>query len=992
LSYSPSSPPPPDSIRRYAESFIKQYDKNGNGQLDKEELSEMKPLYRAMYRVADKNQDGIITLDEFIERLVQSTQNIPKQFIISRYGIETLTDSRAGQYDSYALDSTANPKRIDAIGAFDNMKSYGIYELQGDRLTLCNSLDKQPTELSASPDNALTVLKRVTDSTEKSPRQENTALKPTEIPKGSGIGERAAKGKETNEASRKIRFKISFQPWKAVLPWFADQAGLSLMMDAPPPGTFNYTADKEYTVDEAIDLLNWVLMAKGYKLVRHEQLLMVVELEKAVRAPNSPSGGTSTIEPLFKFDFKTTNITRDDIMETVSANGTIEPAEVVDVSAQVSGRIVSFGDDPRGTSDPQFKGKLIDYNSPVEEGTVLARIDDALYKSRVEQEKAAERRTQIEYSQAKAKAEIAESEWQRVQDLYKNKNISTSDYDLAKTNYTLAQAATITALATMQQSKATLEQAQINLNNTVIKSPINGSIVARRLNIGQNVGPDPNAPSLFLIAKDLKNMQVWASVDEGDIGRIRDRMTASFIVDAFPKEKFMSKVIQIRKDAIRTQNAVTYTVILAFDNSDIKLMPYLTANIKFEVDARKHVLLVPNAALRWKPSAEMMAKGGPVQIEKLEGLDVTIVHGDKDAVQNTIIALSNLSTALAEQKRGIIWVKSQDDKHVRPIEVQTGLTDGRMTEISGPDVNEGMEVVIGHTLKVGADIGPTINHFSPDDSTQPAKVTAKIEKPDGKPVKSVFLGGWSVNDADLEHLQGLGQLESLNLANANVTDAGLERLKGATQLQSLNLTFTKVTDAGVEHIKGLTNLQSLSLHGIGVTDAGVERLKTLTNLRELSLYNTAITDAGLEHLKGLTKLQSLDLGANKITGAGLKHISGLTELQSLNLIWTQLTDAGLDYLEGLNKLQSLNLWSTKVTDVGMEHLKGLTQLQSLELGRSKVTDACLEHLQGLTQLQSLGLAETKVTDEGVKKLQKALPNCKIEGKNARVEADSREKR
>jgi HlyD family secretion protein len=150
-------------------------------------------------------------------------------------------------------------------------------------------------------------------------------------------------------------------------------------------------------------------------------------------------------------------------------------------------------------------------------------------------------------------------------------------------------------------------------------------------------------------------------------------------------------------------------------------MPYMTANLKFEIDTRHDVLRAPNAALRWKPSSELVAEGGPVQVEKLEGLDVIIVRGDQDAVQNTISALNNLSTALANQNRGIIWVKSQDGKRVRPIEVKTGLTDGTITEISGPDLKEGMEVVIGQSLKVGIDHGPTINPFSPEDSKQSKK-------------------------------------------------------------------------------------------------------------------------------------------------------------------------------------------------------------------------------------------------------------------------------
>jgi RND family efflux transporter MFP subunit len=833
----------------------------------------------------------------------------------------------------YTIDPTASPKTIDigipgdsSPGSEMRFAALGIYEIDGDQLRICLArylpslkTEQRPKTFSIEPDSndMLFILERIMH-----PAETKT------LPSGK---EQETKGTEANNTPPKIRFKYNFALWKDVLKSFTEQAHLSLVMDAPPPGTFNYTDDKEYTINEAIDLLNRVLLSKGYALVRQDRVLTLNTLEKPAQAGK-------------QLTFRAVKITRSDIMTTVSATGTIEPAEVVDVTAQVSGRIVSFGDDPRGATDPEFKGKPIDYNSPVDEGTVLARIDDAIYKLKVDQEKAAVNRAQAELALAKNKYEKSQAQ-------EKAGLLNAADQ--------VPKAIVDAAEAAVEQSKAAMEQALTNLDNTVIKSPVKGAIVARRINVGQNVGPDPKSGSLFLIAKDLKNMQIWASVNEADIGRIKDGMTASFTVDAFPNEKFTGKVVQIRKDAQRIQNAVVYTVILAFDNSDLKLMPYMTANVKFEIDARKDVLLVPNAALRWKPSPEMIDKNSPIKLDKQEGSYATTMHGDitDDKYRSDI-------------QKGLIWVKSPDGGHVFGIFIQFGLTDGALTEISGTDVKEGMEVVVGQDIRKDAD---------------------HCRFP-GKTEKSVFLGGWSVTDADLEHLQGLNQLESLNLSNANVTDAGLECLNWATQLNSLNLTFTKVTDAGLEHIKGLTNLQSLSLHGIGVTDAGVERLKTLTNLRELSLYNTAITDAGLEHLKGLTKLQSLDLGATKITGAGLKHISGLAELQSLNLIWTQLTDAGLDYLEGLSKLQSLNLWSTKVTDTGLVHLKGLTQLQSLELGRSKVTDAGLEHLKGLTQLQSLGLAETKVTDEGVKKLQQALPNCKIEGKNARVDLDSRKKR
>ena len=343
--------------------------------------------------------------------------------------------------------------------------------------------------------------------------------------------------------------------------------------------------------------------------------------------------------------FRTTKITRGDIVATVSATGTIEPAETVDVSAQVSARIVSFGDDPRGATDPQYKGKPIDYNSPVEEGTVLARIDDTMYKLRVEQEEANYKRTEFTYTLKE-----------------RQEKMGTASLDELGA-----------AEAAFDKSKVALKEAKINLENTVIKSPVNGVIIARRVNIGQNAGPDPNSPSMFLIAKDLKKMQIWAAVNEADIGRIRDGMTASFTVDAFPNEVFKGTVVQIRKDAQMTQNVVVFTVVLAFDNSDLKLMPYMTANLRFEIDTRKDVFLVPNSALRWKPTPELVAEGGrPIQEEEPEG-----------------------SVVFDSKSRKPIWVKAQDDKHVRPIEVKTGLTDGATTEISGPDVKEGMEVVDG---------------------------------------------------------------------------------------------------------------------------------------------------------------------------------------------------------------------------------------------------------------------------------------------------------
>ena len=263
-------------------------------------------------------------------------------------------------------------------------------------------------------------------------------------------------------------------------------------------------------------------------------------------------------------------------------------------------------------------------------------------------------------------------------------------------------------------------------------------------------------------------------------------------------------------------------------------------------------------------------------------------------------------------------------------------------------------------------------------------------------------GDGQITDAGLVNLRGLSKLQSLKLSQTQVTDAGLEHLKGLTQLQLLDLLATRITDKGLEHLKPLIRLQTLSVGANKITDAGLEYLKGLTQLQNLNLAFTTITDAGLEHLKGLTQLQSLFLACTKVSDAGLVHLEGLSQLQTLILAQTQVTDAGLEHLQGLTNLQTLDLRGTQVTDTGLDHLQGLLQLQSLNLTGTNVTDKALEHLKGLERLESLGaggaqvsdvglehlrgltnywslnLSETKVTGEGVKALQQALPNCKID--------------
>ena len=236
--------------------------------------------------------------------------------------------------------------------------------------------------------------------------------------------------------------------------------------------------------------------------------------------------------------------------EPVRATGTVEPEEIVDVGPQVSGVITSLGDDP---SSP---GKKIDYGSRVEAGTVLARLDNALYRAQVEVAQAGCQRAEAQLALARAKP---------------------GPSSVAVATVALAQ-------AELAQAQAVLKQAKINLGYTLIKSPIKGVSIDRRVNGGQTVTASLSASSLFLLASDLRKLGVWASVNEKDVTRIKVGTPVTFTVDAIPKAVFQGKVIQIRLNAQMTQNVVTYTVVVATDNSDGKLLPYLTANVEFHTN------------------------------------------------------------------------------------------------------------------------------------------------------------------------------------------------------------------------------------------------------------------------------------------------------------------------------------------------------------------------------------------------------------------------
>jgi HlyD family secretion protein len=387
--------------------------------------------------------------------------------------------------------------------------------------------------------------------------------------------------------------------------------------------------------------------------------------------------------------FRIEPVIRGNLVASISATGTIEPQEVVDVGAQVAGKIESLGPDP---NDPS---RTIDYGSAVDVGTVLAQIDDDLYKTSVDQAKATLQRAEADLGQLRARVYQREREWGRMQKLAAQgrTNVAETTYDAAQADYEAAKAALAVGEAQVAQSRAALEQAEINLRYTTIKSPVKGVIIDRRVNVGQTVVASLNAPSLFLIAKDLRRLEVWAAVNEADIGRIHPGQRVEFTVDAFPGQTFRGEVIQTRLNATMTQNVVTYTVVIDTDNSSGKLIPYLTANVNFEVGRRENVLLVPNAALRWQPKPEQIAPQFRAQYRAAasDNTGSSAGHGEAD-------------------RQGTIW--SPVGSFVRPIQVAIGMTDNSLTEITGGGIVPGTKVVTGELEAGDVDATPA-SPFTP---------------------------------------------------------------------------------------------------------------------------------------------------------------------------------------------------------------------------------------------------------------------------------------
>ncbi|WP_153146143.1 efflux RND transporter periplasmic adaptor subunit [Dechloromonas sp. H13] len=357
--------------------------------------------------------------------------------------------------------------------------------------------------------------------------------------------------------------------------------------------------------------------------------------------------------------YKLATLEKGDVTQTVSANGTLNPVVLVSVGTQVSGTV---------------KKLYVDFNDKVKKNQPLLELDDALVS-------AAERQSAANVVNAQAALELALASEARMSALFAQEYVSKQEYDQSRQALKSAQAQLALARAQNDRDRA-------NLNFTVIRSPVDGVVVDRVVDLGQTVAASFQTPTLIKIAQDLSEMRIDTSFAEADIGLIREGQKARFTVDAFPNRNFTGEVQQIRLNPTNTQNVVTYNVRVNVANPEHVLLPGMTAYVNIAVDRREGVLLVPNAALRFKP-----ADAGAKKAENGQKPASTATMGPGMGAGMEGRAPGEKKGKKRDGQSGTVFVL--DGGEIRPVSVQIGITDNRNTEVLGGDLKEGERVVIG---------------------------------------------------------------------------------------------------------------------------------------------------------------------------------------------------------------------------------------------------------------------------------------------------------
>jgi HlyD family secretion protein len=371
--------------------------------------------------------------------------------------------------------------------------------------------------------------------------------------------------------------------------------------------------------------------------------------------------------------YKLATIEKGDVTQTVSANGTLNPVVLVSVGTQVSGTVRKL---------------YVDFNDKVEKGQPLLELDDALVS-------ASERQSAANVVSAQASLELAQANEARMKALFAQEYVSRQEYDQARQALKAGQAQLALARAQNDRDRA-------NLNFTVIRSPVDGVVVDRIVDLGQTVAASFQTPTLIKIAQDLSEMRIDTSFAEADIGLIREGQKARFTVDAFPSKSFTGDVQQIRLNPTNQQNVVTYNVRINVANPDHVLLPGMTAYVNIGVAKRQDVLLVPNGALRFKPAdaAEKKAENGQKPASTAPGTKPTggaaMAPGMGAGMDGGGMAGKGPGDRKGKKRDGQSGtVHVLDGDEIRAVSVQLGITDNRNTEIVGGDLKEGDRVVTG---------------------------------------------------------------------------------------------------------------------------------------------------------------------------------------------------------------------------------------------------------------------------------------------------------
>lgn len=389
--------------------------------------------------------------------------------------------------------------------------------------------------------------------------------------------------------------------------------------------------------------------------------------------------------------YVTTPAQKATVTQVVSSTGTLQAVVNVQVGSQVSGTIEKL---------------FADFNTKVKAGQIVAQLNQDKFRAAEDQARANLLAAQSNIEKSKVSVADTLRTLERNRELRKKDLMAQSDLDAAQAAYDAALAQVEVNRAQAAQAQASLKQSTVDLNNTVIRSPVDGLVISRNVDVGQTVAASLQAPTLFTIANELARMEVHTNVDEADVGNVKEGQDVTFTVDAFPSRRFTGRVHQVRNAPIVVQNVVTYVAVVRIDNKELLLKPGMTANVQFLVSRKEDVLTIPNMALRFKPPEE---KEEAQELLRREQTRTAPKVGERRTSRQSVAGGGGAAGRGTRRVR--IYVLREDK--AQAIEVQLGITDGSKTEVTSADLRENDPVIIGMSSGASSANPGVANPFQP---------------------------------------------------------------------------------------------------------------------------------------------------------------------------------------------------------------------------------------------------------------------------------------